>query len=68
VPTSEEVEAFLVAEGYTVREVRQLGEGVIQLLTDQGPVVNVLATGTVEVQGRDKPGLESKLTTRRWLR
>jgi hypothetical protein len=64
VPTTEEIRQFLIAEGYTVREKRDLAEGGSQLVTDQGPVVNILSGGTVEVEGQDEGDLRSKLSTR----
>jgi hypothetical protein len=65
VPTTEEIRQFLVAEGYTVREKRDLVEGGSQLLTDQGPIVNILDTGIVRVEGRNKTDLEAKLSRTR---
>jgi hypothetical protein len=62
VPTTEEIRQFLIAEGYTVREKRDLAQGGSQLVTDQGPVVNILSGGTVEVEGRDTADLQSKLS------
>jgi hypothetical protein len=53
-----------VAEGNTVREKRDLVDGGTQLITDQGPTVNIRVTGMVQVEGRDKADLESKLSAR----
>jgi predicted nucleotide-binding protein len=63
VATSDEVHEFLLAEGYTVRDTRDLDQGV-QIRTNEGPIVNVYNTGTVQVQGRNKSELEAKLATR----
>jgi hypothetical protein len=50
--------------GYTVRERRDLARGACQLVTDQGPIVNVFDTGIVQVEGQDKAELEAKLAAR----
>lgn len=59
--TPDEIEEQIQQAGYTVKDRRDLAQGGVQFRTDEGPIVNVYNTGTVQVQGRDKAELEAKL-------
>ena len=60
-PTPDDIEQQIHQAGYTIKDQRELDQGGIQFRTEEGPIVNVYRTGTVQVQGRNKAELEGRL-------
>lgn len=59
--TPDEVRTILDTNGYTIKSKQELAQGGVQLRTNEGPIVNVFNTGTVQCQGKNKEELESLL-------
>jgi len=59
--TPDQVRTLLDTNGYTIKSEQQLAQGGVQLRTNEGPIVNVFDTGTVQCQGRNKVELEALL-------